>query len=139
MRHNTPLARFVMHNVPVVVATDNDGVFAMLNAGPFPEKSVQSELWQAAITGCLAPHIVYEQLRLKNACVPHAEPDRTSTCLPHPACSTDFWTETWRVMHRIVADMHAARFGRDLPRRAHADVGAAALPRGVQPPRPPPR
>jgi hypothetical protein len=73
--HYTPLARFVKHGVPVVVATDNDGIMRMVGGGIFSGQSVKSELWHAVIHGCLAPAVApdadeayYPPLRVLDAC-----------------------------------------------------------------------
>ncbi len=75
-QHYTPLARFVKHGVPVVVATDNDGIMRMVGGGIFSGQSVKSELWHAVIHGCLAPALPpdsdagkgYPPLRVLDAC-----------------------------------------------------------------------
>jgi hypothetical protein len=123
---STPLARFIMHGVPVVVATDNDGIMRMVEGGPFTGESVRSELWHAVLHGCLAPDVVYARVRKIDPCsdVVFEDSDQRAGVVSRRCAScvrdaTDdivdhFLFRTRDGVRELIAVMNRARFGKDL-------------------------
>jgi hypothetical protein len=113
---DAPLARFIHHGVPVVLATDNDGVMRMVDGGHHQGKSVLSEMWRAVLRGHFAPH-EWVPGPLPRPPWEAAGSKTTLVCSDqHCAALPDrrglgFWKATQDSVDNVLACMSIARFG----------------------------
>jgi hypothetical protein len=120
---DAPLARFINHGVPVVLATDNDGVMRMVGGGDFTGQSVLSEMWRAVLHGHFAPHVPnpfptgtrLSAMTSGNTIVCEGEDASGNKVICEGVHhGYDFWAATEASIRKVLMHMQQSRFGRPI-------------------------